>query len=62
MHCPVTADDRKFMNLALDQAMRAYGQTHPNPHVGCVIVRDGKVRQRQWHAGHQARSKASKIA
>lgn len=31
------------MNLALDQAMRAYGQTHPNPHVGCVIVKDGQV-------------------
>lgn len=40
----VTPEDRKFMNLALDQAMRAWGQTHPNPHVGCVIVKDGQVR------------------
>jgi hypothetical protein len=40
----VTEDDRRYMNMALDLAMLAYGKTHPNPHVGCVIVRDGKVR------------------
>jgi len=47
----VTTDDRKFMNMALDLAMRAYGKTHPNPHVGCVIVRDGKVRRRLGQRG-----------
>jgi pyrimidine deaminase RibD-like protein len=31
------------MNRALDLAMLAFGKTHPNPHVGCVIVRDGQV-------------------
>jgi tRNA(Arg) A34 adenosine deaminase TadA len=47
---PVTEDDRRYMNMALDLAMLAYGKTHPNPHVGCVIVRDGEVR-RLWGAG-----------
>lgn len=32
------------MNKALDLAMLAYGKTQPNPHVGCVVVRDGQVR------------------
>jgi diaminohydroxyphosphoribosylaminopyrimidine deaminase/5-amino-6-(5-phosphoribosylamino)uracil reductase len=37
------------MNMALDLAMRAYGQTHPNPHVGCVIVRGGAVVGEGYH-------------
>jgi diaminohydroxyphosphoribosylaminopyrimidine deaminase/5-amino-6-(5-phosphoribosylamino)uracil reductase len=31
------------MRLALRQAARAVGTTHPNPPVGCVLVRDGVV-------------------
>ncbi|GBF92646.1 riboflavin biosynthesis [Raphidocelis subcapitata] len=46
---PVTGEDRVFMNAALDLAMRAYGKTHPNPHVGCVIVRDGAVVGEGFH-------------
>lgn len=37
----VTDEDRRYMTMALDLAMRAYGQTHPNPHVGCVVVSPG---------------------
>lgn len=31
------------MRQALALAQRAVGQTYPNPAVGCVIVKDGKV-------------------
>uniref|UniRef100_A0A1D1ZYK4 Riboflavin biosynthesis protein PYRD, chloroplastic n=1 Tax=Auxenochlorella protothecoides TaxID=3075 RepID=A0A1D1ZYK4_AUXPR len=36
----VTSADREYMRLALDLASRGVGQTHPNPAVGCVLVRD----------------------
>jgi pyrimidine deaminase RibD-like protein len=32
------------MRQALQLAQRGVGHTHPNPAVGCVIVKDGKVR------------------
>lgn len=31
------------MRQALELAKRALGKTHPNPAVGCVLVRDGKA-------------------
>ena len=37
------------MRLALRLARRAYSQTSPNPLVGAVIVRDGKIIGRGWH-------------
>lgn len=45
----MTEEDRVYINMALDLAMRAYGKTHPNPHVGCVIVRDGVVVGEGYH-------------
>lgn len=33
----------QWMLLALSEAMKAVGNTHPNPAVGAVIVRDGQV-------------------
>ena len=33
----------EFMRLALDEAQRALGATSPNPSVGAVVVRDGRV-------------------
>ncbi|KAI8466465.1 MAG: pyrimidine reductase, riboflavin biosynthesis [Monoraphidium minutum] len=45
----VTAEDRVWMNRALDLAMLAYGKTAPNPHVGCVIVRDGQAVGEGYH-------------
>ncbi len=41
-------DERGFMQLALEEAMR--GRTSPNPRVGAVIVEDGKVIARGHHA------------
>ncbi|MEB9895443.1 bifunctional diaminohydroxyphosphoribosylaminopyrimidine deaminase/5-amino-6-(5-phosphoribosylamino)uracil reductase, partial [Bacillus cereus] len=36
-------NDEFYMQLALDMAERAMGQTGINPAVGCVIVREGRV-------------------
>lgn len=47
------ADDPRafFMDLALDEARRGWGLTNPNPMVGAVVVRDGKVIGRGFHHG-----------
>lgn len=37
------------MRKALRLALRARGRTSPNPLVGCVIVRDGRVLATGWH-------------
>jgi len=39
----------KMMRHALSLARRGQGKTSPNPAVGCVIVREGKVVGRGWH-------------
>lgn len=39
----VTEEDRAYMRQALQLAERGLGQTYPNPAVGCVIVKNGKV-------------------
>jgi diaminohydroxyphosphoribosylaminopyrimidine deaminase/5-amino-6-(5-phosphoribosylamino)uracil reductase len=36
-------DDERWMRLAVREAVRAVGSVHPNPPVGCVVVRDGEV-------------------
>lgn len=45
----MTADER-FMQLAIAQARRGLGRTHPNPAVGAVIVKGGKVVAKGFHA------------
>lgn len=40
--------DRRFMRLALGLGARGMGQVWPNPAVGCVIVRDGRILARGW--------------
>ena len=42
-------DDRSYMKLALRLAERGAGHTSPNPLVGAVIVRDGKILGEGWH-------------
>jgi diaminohydroxyphosphoribosylaminopyrimidine deaminase/5-amino-6-(5-phosphoribosylamino)uracil reductase len=44
-----TAPDHQFMALALQLAAKGLYTTTPNPRVGCVIVRDGKVVGEGWH-------------
>ena len=43
------ADDEKFMRLALREAARGVGRTSPNPAVGAVIVKAGRVLAKGWH-------------
>jgi diaminohydroxyphosphoribosylaminopyrimidine deaminase/5-amino-6-(5-phosphoribosylamino)uracil reductase len=43
------ADDEKFMRLALREAARGLGHTSPNPAVGAVIVKSGRVLAKGWH-------------
>lgn len=40
--------DARFMALALDLGARMRGRVWPNPAVGCVIVRDGRIVGRGW--------------
>ena len=39
----MTAEDRRFMKKALRLAQRGLGRVHPNPLVGAVLVKNGKV-------------------
>src|SRR5882757_314701 len=41
--------DASFMRLALRLARRGYGATSPNPMVGAVLVKHGKIIGRGWH-------------
>lgn len=46
----MTVSDQAFMARALELARKGLYSTHPNPRVGCVIVRDGQVVGEGWHA------------
>jgi diaminohydroxyphosphoribosylaminopyrimidine deaminase/5-amino-6-(5-phosphoribosylamino)uracil reductase len=57
------------MNAALALARRGLGRTWPNPAVGCVIVKDGRVLGRGWtqpggrpHAETEALDRAGTLA
>jgi diaminohydroxyphosphoribosylaminopyrimidine deaminase/5-amino-6-(5-phosphoribosylamino)uracil reductase len=41
--------DCEFMAHALALARRGIYTAHPNPRVGCVIVRDGSIVGEGWH-------------
>jgi diaminohydroxyphosphoribosylaminopyrimidine deaminase/5-amino-6-(5-phosphoribosylamino)uracil reductase len=42
-------DHEKFMRQALALAQKAYGDTSPNPMVGAVLVRSGKIIGKGYH-------------
>ncbi len=44
-----TEADFTFMNQAIELARLGLGRTTPNPAVGAVVVRDGKIVGRGWH-------------
>jgi len=44
----VSEADSRFMRLALSLAARGLGNVWPNPAVGCVIVKDGRIVGRGW--------------
>ncbi len=41
--------DKRFMRLAISLAKRAEGMTSPNPIVGAVLVKDGKIIGKGYH-------------
>ena len=43
------AEHEPFMRRAIDLARRAWGDTHPNPMVGCVLVEEGEVTAEGFH-------------
>lgn len=45
----MNAADSQWMALALRLAERGLYTTSPNPRVGCVLVKDGKVAGEGWH-------------
>jgi diaminohydroxyphosphoribosylaminopyrimidine deaminase/5-amino-6-(5-phosphoribosylamino)uracil reductase len=62
-------DDQRWMRAALELARRGLGEVWPNPAVGCVLVRDGRVVGRGWtqpggrpHAEIEALSRAGEQA
>ena len=47
----MTHDDHTaHMRRALELARRGWGRVHPNPMVGAVVVREGRVVGEGWHA------------
>jgi diaminohydroxyphosphoribosylaminopyrimidine deaminase/5-amino-6-(5-phosphoribosylamino)uracil reductase len=44
-----SSQDKLFMRRALTLARRGRGKTWPNPAVGCVIVKNGKIVGEGWH-------------
>lgn len=42
------SDDARYMAIALGLARRGLGQVWPNPSVGCVLFRAGRVLARGW--------------
>jgi diaminohydroxyphosphoribosylaminopyrimidine deaminase/5-amino-6-(5-phosphoribosylamino)uracil reductase len=45
----IAAQDSVWMAQALRLAERGFYTTSPNPRVGCVLVRDGKIVGEGWH-------------
>lgn len=45
---PAGASDFRWMEAAIALSARGRGQAAPNPNVGCIIVKDGKVVGRGW--------------
>lgn len=44
-----SAADLNYLSFALRLARRGYGRTSPNPMVGAVLVKDGRIIGRGWH-------------
>jgi diaminohydroxyphosphoribosylaminopyrimidine deaminase/5-amino-6-(5-phosphoribosylamino)uracil reductase len=62
-------DDARWMAAAIALSERGRGRTTPNPNVGCLIVRDGRVVGRGWtqpggrpHAEAMALAQAGDLA
>lgn len=45
----MTEDDKKYMQIAISLAANGKGGVNPNPLVGAIIVKNGKIIARGWH-------------
>jgi len=45
----LSTQDRIFLRRSVEIGRRGWGRVHPNPTVGCILVRDGKVVGEAWH-------------
>lgn len=45
----LTDEDRRHLARAVSLGRRGWGGVHPNPLVGCVLVKDGEVVGEGWH-------------
>ena len=56
-------NDERFMKQALALAARGRGMAHPNPMVGALVVKDGKVLGKGYHRGpHTAHAEVVALA
>src|SRR5690606_27374666 len=46
---PFAPDDERYMRRALALAVRGQGRVEPNPMVGCVLVRAGRIVGEGYH-------------
>ncbi|XP_055817297.1 riboflavin biosynthesis protein PYRD, chloroplastic-like [Solanum dulcamara] len=49
VRCGMSQDDGFYIRRCVDIARKAVGHTSPNPMVGCVIVKDGKIVGEGFH-------------
>ena len=42
-------DHDKYMKMAIDLAKKGQGRVSPNPMVGCIIVKNGKIIGEGYH-------------
>ena len=45
-------EDKDYMHRALELAFRGAGKVNPNPMVGAVVVKDGKIIGEGWHTAY----------
>ena len=60
-HPGLSHQDRRYLDRAVALGRRGWGGVHPNPLVGCVLVKDGEVVAEAWHeefGGPHAESRA----
>lgn len=55
----MNAADPLYMARALELARQGLYSTHPNPRVGCVLVKDGQVVGEGWHVRAASRTPRS---
>ena len=46
--------DEQYMRRAIELAKRGMGYTSPNPMVGAVIVKDGRIIGEGWHERYES--------